>query len=746
MHGFANIETISAVTSAKRDTLTATAAIRNIHRAEMSTSRKSVVTNSCDGLCLQLLEREATGCKKLAQAVENSNRREMSRQDLQGLVTALDLRLSPSEIEVIYKASNTDDSCIVTTEKFLRFMTYIKNIQDEILWSATLNKLEWVYTELEAPRDAVGEALIQQLRHKEGSLASFAPWVVMMIVSGYYAAVTPLHYTDKNIYEGKYRQMIIYWEVFLTIVQLSWFIISVGRDRRNNFYLLISFLTSLPIDLVGHFIDSYHLRLVGYALRSLQLSQLSGFFNLESRKYVTGRVIRACSGWYPFFKIIFTGAIAIHWLCCLFIILSCREQPDPENCTNLDTETYVAGLYWTLYTISTVGYGDVESGGLGVRLLASACCVATIIINGILVGKITSYVMLDTKDEHRQLMYQTLQVISHYHLPDTVVDDILSLQHHLLSQKVMLRSFSEVVALLPKPVQESLQMYVKVQHINHIEIFTNTGPSCKISLAECLVHTIVNRDEIIVREGDVGNAMYFIVHGYGAVSIQGSHINIIEGGSFFGEMALVRSNGLSENKRAATVRTLTLTALLVLKANDFEIVTQRFPALKWHIQRVIAERRGIPHGTESPQFPPQNPFEELSELPVKTADTTEEAVLQRLRLRRLEDSSRRHAILPQYVDNGDLKNSRISLDRHKKVDHVPFASFSPEPEGIHDIFSPFTGGECESLLGQSATKHFSIEDRLNRIQHTLDTVCCHLNLSVPDTSMSLSNGTNQNVC
>ena len=62
----------------------------------------------------------------------------------------------------------------------------------------------------------------------------------------------------------------------------------------------------------------------------------------------------------------------------------------------------------------------------------------------------------------------------------------------------------------------------------------------------------------IVVEGEEGNAMYFLSHGFAGVTIENRHIAILSKGSFFGEMCLL----IPGNQRAATVSSATLCELL----------------------------------------------------------------------------------------------------------------------------------------------------------------------------------------
>jgi voltage-gated potassium channel len=81
------------------------------------------------------------------------------------------------------------------------------------------------------------------------------------------------------------------------------------------------------------------------------------------------------------------------------------------------------------------------------------------------------------------------------------------------------------------------------------------------------------KDEILVREGEMGDCMYFIVSGAVEVSARQGRF-ILRDGEFFGEIALLR-----QSPRTATVKALTRCQLLILDARDFNRFVEHYPDL-----------------------------------------------------------------------------------------------------------------------------------------------------------------------
>jgi CPA2 family monovalent cation:H+ antiporter-2 len=90
--------------------------------------------------------------------------------------------------------------------------------------------------------------------------------------------------------------------------------------------------------------------------------------------------------------------------------------------------------------------------------------------------------------------------------------------------------------------------------------------------------------ERIVRVGEKGDAMYFVVSGAVEVDVSGTAVEL-KAGSFFGEMAL-----LTGAPRTADVTAVDYCNLLVLSLRDFRLFMARHPAVRAAVQAMAEER------------------------------------------------------------------------------------------------------------------------------------------------------------
>lgn len=153
--------------------------------------------------------------------------------------------------------------------------------------------------------------------------------------------------------------------------------------------------------------------------------------------------------------------------------------------------------------------------------------------------------------------------------------------------------FALPVAIIGRGFYEEIRrrdFVVTFAMVARVPAFEHLDAASIAELVNILRARTVSSGTVLVREGDPGDAMYFLASGEVEVANAALHVRLGEG-EFFGEMAL-----LSRNPRTATVTATTSTDLLVMDVNDFLRLLDRFPAIKAHIENVADRRRqdGLP--------------------------------------------------------------------------------------------------------------------------------------------------------
>ncbi len=134
---------------------------------------------------------------------------------------------------------------------------------------------------------------------------------------------------------------------------------------------------------------------------------------------------------------------------------------------------------------------------------------------------------------------------------------------------------------------------IEVARLHTIPLLSELGPRELTELAERLTAEQLAAGQDVVRQGDEGQKLYLIASGQAEVLVaqdgRERRVNTLNDGDYFGEMAL-----LSDEPRAATVRTTMPTQLYSLSRNDFLALLERDGDARQAVrERVAARHRAL---------------------------------------------------------------------------------------------------------------------------------------------------------
>jgi CRP-like cAMP-binding protein len=150
------------------------------------------------------------------------------------------------------------------------------------------------------------------------------------------------------------------------------------------------------------------------------------------------------------------------------------------------------------------------------------------------------------------------------------------------------------IAELPNAMRVDIMTSLYNDMLKDVPLFYGCSNTVISALAQQLRTRLILPDEIVIKEGCVGNSMYFIRRGLvrvvrGYKTDEEFFIAGLGSGSYFGEVALVSSS--TDERRAATVVAATVLSLLRLSRKALHEVAENEPALLMHIRKVATTRR-----------------------------------------------------------------------------------------------------------------------------------------------------------
>lgn len=205
-------------------------------------------------------------------------------------------------------------------------------------------------------------------------------------------------------------------------------------------------------------------------------------------------------------------------------VIEGKVQPDKFG-------TIPDAMWWAIVTLSTIGYGDVVPLTVPGKIVAAMTIVSGLVMIALPVGIVA-----------------------------TAFSDVIHRRDFIVTWSMVAR----------------------------VPLFSHLTAGDIAHIMQLLRAQQFDRDEIIVRRGDVAHAMYFIAEGEVEIELsadQGGRRVRLGAGHFFGERAV-----LKKARRSATVAATVRTRLLSLDAADLRGLIARDSSIAAHINKVALSR------------------------------------------------------------------------------------------------------------------------------------------------------------
>lgn len=142
-------------------------------------------------------------------------------------------------------------------------------------------------------------------------------------------------------------------------------------------------------------------------------------------------------------------------------------------------------------------------------------------------------------------------------------------------------------------MDKGIELSEKILMLRSIEIFQDLTVQELGAIALASKEVEYPRDTIVFREGEKGDALYFVAKGKVAVikamgeegSPEGIQLAEIGRGEYFGEMALIE-----DTVRSATIKTIDHSVFLVLEKHEFNELVMEYPSIPLQICKVLSAR------------------------------------------------------------------------------------------------------------------------------------------------------------
>jgi hypothetical protein len=355
-------------------------------------------------------------------------------------------------------------------------------------------------------------------------------------------------------------------------------------------------IASFPGDLIPQIWHSNSLFIVALwrLPRLLRLPQFYRVFNKwEININIDPTLIRMC-------KLLISIALITHWVACGWLFIGSLESNFQESWLikeSLESASiraqYITCLYWAITTLTTVGYGDIAPSTEIERIFTLMVMFLGISMYAYTIGNVSSLISnLDAaKARYRQKLDQMKIYMRENKIPHKLQQKIGEYYQYIWIENRYLRDY-DILEELPYPLKTKLALQLHKEVIEKVPIFKGSTPQFIEEIVMALKPEILPPNEYIIREGNLGNEMYFLKRGLVQVFSEktGSIYGNMEAGTFFGEIALVY-----KQQRTTSILTLTYCELFVLHKDDFQKVLEHYPDFASHVIKIAKERYETKH-------------------------------------------------------------------------------------------------------------------------------------------------------
>nr|KYP72442.1 Potassium channel AKT1 [Cajanus cajan] len=337
--------------------------------------------------------------------------------------------------------------------------------------------------------------------------------------------------------------------------------------RYAKSWLVFDVIATTPYEVV-HTILPPSLQIYSYfsILRLWRLHRVSAMFaRLEKDRNYSYFWVRCC-------KLTCVTLFAVHAAACFFYFLAARDNPEstwigvimPAAIDQNLWGKYVVAIYWSIMTLSSVGYGDLHPVNTKEMVFEILYMLFNLGLTSYIIGNMTNLVVhwTDKTKKYRDTVQSASNFAKRNQLPVRLQEQMFA--HLLMKYRTDLEGLQqqEIIDSLPKAIQSSISHYLFYPLVDKVYLFHGVSNDLLFQLVTEMKAEYFPPKEDVILQNEAPTDFYIFVTGAAVVGEA-------KPGDVVGETGV-----LCYMPQLFTVRTKRLSQILRLNRTIFLNLTQ----------------------------------------------------------------------------------------------------------------------------------------------------------------------------